>query len=315
MMDDIILGDSIELVKQFSTDSIHAIISDIPYGIGYDNWDVLHNNTNHAYGGTSSAQLAAGKLFKRRGKPLNGWSEADKRIPHEYQEWCMSWASDWVRILKPGGSCFIFAGRRYAHRCIVAMEDAGFTFKDILSWEKDTAPQRAQRLSAIYERRSDKINEKRWAGWRVANLRPLFEPILWFQKPYRTGDTIANNVLENEVGAWNELALQKYNIQLGNNATLSNMLKVQITPADHGKHIAQKPLQLMELLISLVTIEGQVVLDPFMGSGTTCLAAKKLNRHYIGIDIDPQSFQAANERLGLPIQTEIGFNLKKYHEI
>ena len=306
-MDDIILGDSIELVKQFSTDSIHAIISDIPYGIGCDNWDVLHNNTNTAYGGASSAQLAAGKLFKRRGKPLNGWSEADKKIPFEYQEWCSSWASDWLRILKPGGSCFIFAGRRYAHRCITAMEDAGFTFKDILSWEKDVAPQRAQRLSAIYERRNDEVNEKRWTGWRVANLRPLFEPILWFQKPYKTGGTIANNVLENEVGAWNELALQKYNIQIGDNATLSNMLKVQITSADHGKHIAQKPLQLMELLISLVTIEGQVVLDPFMGSGTTCLAAKKLNRHYIGIDIDPQSVRVANERLDLPLQIEITF--------
>ncbi len=306
-MDDIILGDSIELVKQFSTDSIHAIISDIPYGIGCDNWDVLHNNTNTAYGGASSAQLAAGKLFKRRGKPLNGWSEADKKIPFEYQEWCSSWASDWLRILKPGGSCFIFAGRRYAHRCITAMEDAGFTFKDMLSWEKDVAPQRAQRLSAIYERRNDEVNEKRWTGWRVANLRPLFEPILWFQKPYKTGGTIANNVLENEVGAWNELALQKYNIQIGDNATLSNMLKVQITSADHGKHIAQKPLQLMELLISLVTIEGQVVLDPFMGSGTTCLAAKKLNRHYIGIDIDPQSVRVANERLDLPLQIEITF--------
>jgi len=304
-MDNIILGDSVELVKRFSTASIHAIISDIPYGIGYDGWDVLHNNTNAAYGGASSAQLAAGKLFKRRGKPLNGWSEADKKIPLEYQEWCASWASDWLRILKPGGSCFIFAGRRYAHRCIVALENAGFTFKDMLSWEKDTAPQRAQRLPAIYKRRNDEISEKKWAGWRVANLRPLFEPILWFQKPYKIGGTIANNVLENEVGAWNELALQKYNIQIGNNATLSNMLKVQITSADHGKHVAQKPLKLMELLISLVTIEEQVVLDPFMGSGTTCLAAKKLNRHYIGIDIDPQSFQTANERLALCIQTEI----------
>ena len=306
-MDDIILGDSIELVKQFSTDSIHAIISDIPYGIGCDNWDVLHNNTNTAYGGASSAQLAAGKLFKRRGKPLNGWSEADKRIPLEYQEWCTSWAPDWLRILKPGGSCFIFAGRRYAHRCIIAMEDAGFTFKDMLSWEKDTAPQRAQRLSAIYERRNDEINKKKWAGWRVANLRPLFEPILWFQKPYKTGGTIASNVLENEVGALNELSLHMYNFQIGDNAAFSNMLKVQVTSADHGKHIAQKPLQLMELLISLVTIEGQVVLDPFMGSGTTCLAAQKLKRHYIGIDIDPQSVQVANERLNLPIQTEIAF--------
>ena len=128
-MDKIIAGDSIQIIHSFETESIHAIISDIPYGIGCDEWDVLHHNTNSALGGTSAAQTAGGSLFKRRGKPLNGWSEADKRIPLEYQEWCASWASEWFRVLKPGASCFIFAGRRYAHRCITALEDAGFTFK------------------------------------------------------------------------------------------------------------------------------------------------------------------------------------------
>lgn len=297
MMDKVILGNSIEILKEFSDNSVHAIISDIPYGIGYDDWDVLHHNTNTAYGGASSAQLAAGGVFKRRGKPLNGWSEADKRIPQEYQTWCSLWASDWLRILKPGGSCFVFAGRRYAHRCITALEDAGFTFKDMLSWEKDFAPHRAQRLSAIYERRNDEVDAKKWNGWRVANLRPLFEPILWFQKPYKTGGTIADNVLENELGAWNEAALKTYSTRTEGVGVVSNILKVQITAEDHGKHIAQKPLKLMELLVSLVTVEGQVVLDPFMGSGTTCLAAKRLGRHYIGIDADPTSVQMALERL------------------
>lgn len=304
-MDQLILGNSIDVVKGFSDHSIHAIISDIPYGIGYDDWDVLHNNKNSAYGGTSSAQEAAGALFKRRGKPLNGWSEADKKIPQEYQVWCSLWASDWLRILKPGGSCFIFAGRRYAHRCIISMEDAGFTFKDMLAWEKDAAPYRAQRLSAIYDRRNDEFHKEKWDGWRVANLRPLFEPILWFQKPYKTGGTIADNVLEHEVGAWNEAALKKYNSQAERKDVYSNILKVHVTPDDHGKHIAQKPLKLMELLVSLVTTEGQLVLDPFMGSGTTCLAAKRLNRHYIGIDIDPQNIIIASERLDTPIQNEI----------
>ena len=306
-MDDIILGDSIAIIRDFSDDSIHAIISDIPYGIGYDDWDVLHNNKNTGYGGASSAQLAAGGLFKRRGKPLNGWSEADKNIPREYQEWCSLWAPNWLRILKPGGSCFIFAGRRYAHRCIMALEEAGFTFKDMLSWEKDAAPYRAQRLSAIYGRRNDEVNEKAWAGWRVANLRPLFEPILWFQKPYRTGGTIADNVLEHKVGAWNENALQQYNMQINDKTIFSNMIKIQTKPEDHGQHVAQKPLKLMELLVSLVTVEGQVVLDPFMGSGTTCLAAKRLNRHYIGIDIDPACIETANERLEAPLQNELEF--------
>lgn len=305
MMDKVILGNSIEILKEFSDNSVHAIISDIPYGIGYDDWDVLHHNTNTAYGGASSAQVAAGGVFKRRGKPLNGWSEADKRIPQEYQSWCSLWASDWLRILKPGGSCFVFAGRRYAHRCITALEDAGFTFKDMLSWEKDFAPHRAQRLSAIYERRNDEVDAKKWNGWRVANLRPLFEPILWFQKPYKTGGTIADNVLENELGAWNEAALKTYSTRTEGVGVVSNILKVQTTAEDHGKHIAQKPLKLMELLVSLVTVEGQVVLDPFMGSGTTCLAAKRLGRHYIGIDADPTSVQMALERLDDVQQNDI----------
>lgn len=296
-MDKIIAGDSIQIIHSFETESIHAIISDIPYGIGCDEWDVLHHNTNSALGGTSAAQTAGGSLFKRRGKPLNGWSEADKRIPLEYQEWCASWASEWFRVLKPGASCFIFAGRRYAHRCITALEDAGFTFKDMLAWEKDSAAQRAQRLSAIYKRRGDFEHAQLWEGWRVANPRPLFEPILWFQKPYKTGGTIASNVLDHGVGAWNETAFKEYNIHPGNESICSNILKVEIFNSDHGFHIAQKPLRLMEMLISLVTTENETVLDPFMGSGTTCVAAQHLNRHYIGIDIDKSCVDIAKKRL------------------
>lgn len=309
-MDNIILGNSIEIIKGFPASFVHAIISDIPYGIGHEQWDVLHDNKNRAYGGTSPAQQASG-LFKRRGKPLNGWSAADRDIPMEYQAWCASWAPGLVRVLKPGGSCFLFAGRRYAHRCVTALEDAGFVFKDMLAWEKETAPHRAQRLSAIYERRMDVVNGERWTGWRVANLRPLFEPILWFQKPYKIGGTIADNVLRNEIGAWNEDALRQYSVRDRSMACCSNIIKVQSSPDDKGRHTAQKPLTLMELLVSLVTIEGQVVLDPFMGSGTTCLAAKHLGRHYIGIDIDPQCVRTANERLAAGVG--IGAKTSKAH--
>ncbi len=296
MIDKIVQGDSRQLVKQIADKSIHAIISDIPYGIGFDDWDVLHHNTNSGYGGASKAQLEAGKLFKRRGKPLNGWNEADKNIAFEYQEWCESWAEDWFRVLKPGASCFVFAGRRFSHRCIVALENQGFTFKDMLSWEKNTAPHRAQRVSAIFERREDVENAENWRNWRVANLRPLFEPILWFQKPYKLGGTIADNILQHNVGAWNEMALQEYLVG-DMQDKFSNIIRVSSTPDDHGKHVAQKPLALMELLISLVTKEGQTVLDPFVGSGTTCVAAKRLNRHFIGIEINEEICKTAKERL------------------
>ncbi|WYW08035.1 site-specific DNA-methyltransferase [Fusobacterium nucleatum] len=296
MFNKIIQGDSIIELNNIESASVHAIISDIPYGIGYDDWDILHNNTNSAYGGASSNQLKLGALFKRRGKPLNGWSEADKKIPLEYQEWCKKWVDNWYRVLKPGASCFIFAGRRFAHRCIVAMEDAGFTFKDMLSWEKTKAPQRAQRVSAVFERREDYENAKKWEGWRLANLKPLFEPILWFQKPYILGGTITDNILEYGVGAWNEKALKKDTL-FEDNIGLSNILRVEYNKNDTGLHETQKPLKLIEILIELVTLEGQVILDPFVGSGTVCVAAKKLNRQYLGIEINPEYVRIANERL------------------
>ena len=305
MIDKIICGDSIELIKSIDNEYVHAIISDIPYGICYEDWDILHNNSNSALGGTSNAQLEMGSLFKRRGKPLNGWSESDKKIPLEYQEWCSKWASEWLRVLKSGGSCFIFAGRRYAHRCIVALEDAGFTFKDVLAWEKNFAAAKAQRLSSIYERRNDDENEQKWKGWRVANLRPIFEPILWFQKPYKIGGTIADNVINNEVGAWNEEAIKKYNLNYRNNNFYDNIIKVETSKSDFGNHVNQKPLKLMEFLISLVTKENAIILDPFCGSGTTCIAAKNINRHYIGIEIDSYNVEISNKRLLESMQLDL----------
>lgn len=206
----------------------------------------------------------------------------------------------------PGGSCFIFAGRRFAHRCIVALENAGFTFKDMLAWQKESAAHRAQRLSAVYERRGDGLDAEKWKGWRVANLRPIFEPILWFQKPYKTGGTLADNVLDYGVGAWNEESMKAYNIYPGNEMVCSNIIQVEEKRTDKGLHIAQKPISLMELLISLVTIEGQTVVDPFMGSGTTCLAAQRLKRHFIGMDIDEKCVATARQRLKLEGNTADG---------
>lgn len=84
-LNSLINGDSIQLLKEIPLNSIDHVISDIPYGISYDDWDVLHNNTNSALLGSSPAQESAGKVFKNRGKPLNGWSEASIiKNPYKY---------------------------------------------------------------------------------------------------------------------------------------------------------------------------------------------------------------------------------------
>ena len=275
-----ICANSIQKIKEIEDQTIHAIISDIPYGISMEDWDILHSNTNAALMGSSPAQKTAGSVFKTRGKPINGWSEADRMIPQQYYEWCRSWSDDWFRIMKPGSSAFIFAGRRFSHRCICAMEDAGFNLKDTLAWLKSRAPHRAQRLSVVYEHRGDDANAALWKNWRVGNLRPLYEPILWFTKPYKIGATIADNVIHHGVGAYNQDAFKRYT------ETHDNVISIGFEPNETGLHPTQKPIRLMQVLIELVTIQGQIILDPFAGSGSTLKAAQNLGRDFIGIEIE-----------------------------
>lgn len=69
--------------------------------------------------------------------------------------------------------------------------------------------------------------------------------------------------------------------------------------SEEGKyHPTQKPVALMEYLIKTYTNEGETVLDFTMGSGTTGVAAKNLNRSFIGIELDPEYFKIAEERIG-----------------
>lgn len=65
----------------------------------------------------------------------------------------------------------------------------------------------------------------------------------------------------------------------------------------------QKPILLLEKIIQLVTNEGDIVLDPFCGSGTTLVAAKLLNRKFIGIDISDDAIQLTHKRVNNPIRT------------
>lgn len=67
-------------------------------------------------------------------------------------------------------------------------------------------------------------------------------------------------------------------------------------------HDTEKPVELMKILIENSSKEGDTVLDPFMGSGSTGIACKQTNRKFIGIEIDEQYFKIAEERINEKIQ-------------
>ena len=270
--------------------SVDLFLSDIPYGISLDDWDVLHSNTHSALLGQSPAQVGKSG-FKRRGKPINGWSQSDRTMGREYQEWCREWCELLVPKMKQGSSMFVFCARRTIHRVVNAFEDSGLLLKDILAWRKPSAHHRAQRVSVVFERRGLVADAKKWNGWRLGNLAPAYEPIAWFIKPYKIGGTIADNILENGVGAMNIDGC------LINGTSPTNVLEFGFRSDESRIHEAQKPLALIEFLITLTTIEGQLVLDPFMGSGTTAVAAKRLNRDFIGFEINEVFYEQALGRI------------------
>ena len=279
---ELINSDCVDAMKTINDSFIDVVITDIPYGISYSDWDVLHNNTNSALGGTSKHQKDD-TTFKKRGKPINGWSEADKKIPYEYQEWCSKWAKELFRITKEGSPILIFSSRRLQHRVCNALEDNGFMVRDILIWEKDKCNAKAQRISNILSKRG--INDKKYQNYRLGNLAPYYEPIIFAMKPYK--HTLTDCILENDIGG----------IYCDEDKIPSNIIKVNCNKKNLY-HETEKPVDLIEKLINIFSINSEhIVLDFTMGSGTTGVACMKLGRKFIGIELDKNYFDIAEKRI------------------
>ena len=78
---------------------------------------------------------------------------------------------------------------------------------------------------------------------------------------------------------------------------LNDFRKFFITSCKKGIHPAEKPIELIERFIKVSSQENDLVFDPFMGSGTTGIACKKLNRNFVGFEIDKEYFNIAQERI------------------
>jgi site-specific DNA-methyltransferase (adenine-specific) len=84
---------------------------------------------------------------------------------------------------------------------------------------------------------------------------------------------------------------------LGNLKHPKSIISISKTHPSKSQHPTEKPEELIELLIKTYTNEGDLILDPFLGSGTTAVACKALKRNFIGIEISPEYCEIARQRL------------------
>ena len=122
-------GDAIEAMQAMAENSVDAIVTDPPYGLEFmgKEWDAL----------TMRGQINRSPDKPNRavqpgpGSNSRGYIDVDKRA---MQEWHHAWATEALRILKPGGHLLAFGGTRTYHRLACAIEDAGFEIRDCLAW-------------------------------------------------------------------------------------------------------------------------------------------------------------------------------------
>lgn len=274
-------------LKNIPDCSIDVVISDIPYGIDFDSWDVKHDNSNSSLLKSSPAQLKS-SVFKRRGKPKNGWSYEDKNRPAEFQMFCEEWFSELFRITKPCSPVILFTGRQNQHRVTIAAENSGFIFKDYIVWNKLQAPFRAQNINKVLEKQGKSVDGE----FRLGSLAPVAEPILWLFKPYKIGSTITEHFIQTGLGCVETSEIKNNIIEFNSRISCKS-------------HPTEKPVELIEILVKMFSIEGHTVLDMFMGSGTTGVACANTNRNFIGIESSEDFFKIAEARVSLSYSNKI----------
>ncbi len=118
------------------------------------------------------------------------------------------------------------------------------------------------------------------------------DAIVW-QKP----DPIPLNGKTKLLNAWETAIIGKKPGSLFNGSCKHNIFKYQAPKGKNRIHPTQKPVELIEELILLTTKKDQIVLDPFMGSGTTAVACINTKRNYIGFEVDKKYYSSALERI------------------
>lgn len=298
----------LDMMADLPDGSVHLIVTDPPYfidGMGAG-WD--HERL-------TGAKDRAGVVG---GMPVG--MKFDRRQSYELQRFMEPVSAEMFRVLKPGGFCVSFSQGRLIHRMAVAMEDAGFEIRDLLGWVRPGQAKAQKQEHHVRKRvagghitqeEADIIIES-MGGRKTPQLAPELEPMVLGMKP--TQGTIVDNWMAHRTG------LMDTEARLDDKFPSNVMRVAKPSVAERGEgneHLTVKPVRLISHLIRLFSIEGQTVLDPFLGSGSHGVAAVSEGRNFIGCDLDAGYVDIALGRLinagGRPIKrndrlTEVVFN-------
>ena len=169
------------------------------------------------------------------------------------------WLNECYRLLKDGGTIWVSGTQHNIFDVHEQMRKIGYKIINIVIWHKVDPP------PLIYKNKFKFSYE--FIVWASKNKHSTFN----YDEMYKISNEEMHDV-------W-------------------NLNAVQMNEKKYGYHPTQKPECLLERIIKASTNEGDIILDPFMGSGTTGYVAKKMNRKFIGIEKEKKYFEIAKNRI------------------
>ena len=180
-------------------------------------------------------------------------------LNHEFNT---EWLRRCQRVLKPNGTIWVTGTHHVIFSVGYAMQQLGFKILNDIAWEKPNPP---PNLSCRYFTHST-------------------ETVLWAAKGEKSKHVFNYQAMRQTNGGKQMKTVWK-------------LASPRHEEKAHGKHPTQKPLALVERCVLASTNEGALVLDPFLGNGTTAVACRKLNRRCVGVDLEGSYVDQAASRL------------------
>ncbi|MDB5776684.1 MAG: putative methylase [Herbaspirillum sp.] len=206
-------------------------------------------------------------------------NDSDKRAAADYLQWMQEWVDLALPKLKASGSLYIFLTWRYAPEVFVMLKQRMAMMNEII-WDRRVPSMggSTRRYSSVHDTIGFFVNAKDYyfdldairiaydAETKKARSRSIFVGAKWLELGYNPKDV------------W----------------SVSRLHREHRERADHP---TQKPLEIIERMIRASCPPGGVVLDPFMGSGTTAVAAKQCGRQFVGFELNPDYCALIEKRL------------------
>ncbi len=224
------------------------------------------------------ARLADGSVDLVVGDPpynlgKNYGNNRDLRAWSDYEAFTRAWLAEAIRVLKPSGSIYLFMGVRFISRLYLMLEEEfELTFQGWITWHYTQGMGRTRGFS------------------------PRHEDILFFSK----GADITFNL--DAVRVPQKYFRKRNNMAGANPGDVWRFSHVHYCADEREDHPTQKPEALIERILRASSNPGDLVLDPFVGSGTTARVARVLGQACIGIDINPTFIAMAKRRLAAPFE-------------